>query len=130
MAGGTLMMKSRGFQPWFGRLVGLLSGIHVLLALNFFPLVPFLGWLNFGRGEWIAWIPDIILRQVLPAGYYVYWHFWFLISLPAVAGSWYLCHQTQGERGCWLLPANLIGLAVFTVVRLTLFFLEIRPDIV
>lgn len=122
-------MKEWAKQRWFGRLVSALSLLHILLALNFFPLVPFLGWLNTGRSQWIDWLPDRVLLQLLPAGYYLYWHFWYLFALPPLVGSWLLCYRSRGNRGCWLLPANLTGLIIFFVVRLTLMFLGVRPDI-
>ena len=107
------------------------SAINVLLALNFFPFVPFLGWLNLGHGDWAtAWIPDALLLVVLPAGYFIYWHFWFVIAAPAFFGSLYL-HRRTGNRNAKILAVvNAVTVVVFWVVRITLRILGIRPDIV
>jgi len=107
------------------------SAIHVLLALNYFPVVPFLGWLNFGHGDWAtAWIPDALLLVVLPAGYFIYWHFWFVIAAPAFLGSLYLYKRTGNRNTKILTVVNAVTVVIFWVVRITLGILDIHPDIV
>jgi hypothetical protein len=42
------------------------SVTNILLAANFFPAVPFLGWLNHGHGVAPGWIPDVLEQTHLP----------------------------------------------------------------
>jgi hypothetical protein len=113
------------------RLVNGLSVIHLLLALNFFFVVPFLGWLNYGRASGAtAWIPDVVMLFILPAAYFVYWHFWFVVAVPAIFSSLYL-HQRTGDayaRRLAIAHSAIIGL--FWVVRLVFAIMGIHPDIV
>jgi hypothetical protein len=112
-------------------LVPVSSIINALLALNFFPLVPLLGWLNFGRAGWAtAWIPEPVLLLVLPAGYYIYWHYGLIVAGVALALS--ICWWRQGgarEARVWTL-LNGATIAVYLAVRLILAVQGIRPDIV
>ena len=72
----------------------LLGTINVVLVLNFWPVVPLLGWLNFGHAGWLtAWIPDVVLLTLLPAGYALYWHFWFVSAGLALACSAYVSRR-------------------------------------
>jgi hypothetical protein len=107
------------------------SALNILLALDFFPVVPCLGWLNFGHGNWAtAWIPDFLLLSVLPAGYYLYWHFWFAFSVPAILASFTVYKRTGEKRARLLSVLNVATIAMFWAVRLALAVLAIRPDIV
>lgn len=107
------------------------SVINVLLALNFFPFVPLLGWLNFGHANWAtAWIPEVILLGVLPAGYFVYWHFWFVVVGPALLCSLYVWRwEGSQEAKVWTVVSG-VALATYLVARIVLDILGVRPDIV
>jgi hypothetical protein len=115
----------------FRLLVYVFSGINVLLALNFFPVVPLLGCLNFGRMGWaLAWMPDAVLLFVLPAGYYIYWHYWFIVAGVALVLS--RCLWKQGgapEARVWTV-VNGATIVIYLVVRIILEVRGIRPDIV
>ena len=112
-------------------LATVLSGINLLLALNFFPFVPLLGWLNFGRAGWAtSWIPDAILLFVLPAGYYVYWHYWFIVAGVPLALSTYLWRQGGAQEGRLWTVANAATIALYVVIRIILDVQGIRPDAV
>ena len=80
-------------------LTRILSIANLLLAVLFFPLVPLLGWLNYGVVGWaVAWIPDAVLLTVLPAAYSLYWHYGLVIaSLPLVLALW-LWRRGEGKR--------------------------------
>jgi len=117
------------------RLVRLLtyifSVINVLLALNYFPLVPLLGWLNFGHGDWAtAWIPDAVILYVLPGAYFFYWHFWYVAAVPALLGSLYLFVRTRSRLAGVLAVVNGGAVLVYWAVRIILNIAGIRPDIV
>jgi fatty acid desaturase len=112
-------------------LVNSLSTLHLLLALNFFFVVPFLGWLNYGRASWAtAWIPDIVMLFILPAAYFVYWHFWFVVAVPAIFSSLYLHHRTGDGHARRLAIANSATVGLFWIVRLVFASMGIHPDIV
>ncbi len=116
---------------FFRRLVPVLSVINLLLALNFFPLVPLLGWLNFGRAGWAtAWIPDAVLLLILPAAYFFYWHYGCLVAgVPLALALWSWKREGgQAARGWAILNAATIG--VYLIVRIVLAVLGIRPDII
>jgi hypothetical protein len=107
------------------------SVANLFLALIFFPLVPLLGWLNYGRaGRATAWIPDAVTLTVLPAAYYVYWHYWFIVAGVALVFSVSLWRQ-RGPRSArvWAL-VNGATIAMYLVVRIILTAQGIRPDIV
>ena len=107
------------------------SAVNLALALNFFPLVPLVGWLSFGHGNWAtAWIPDVVILHVLPGGYFVYWHFWVLAAFPAFFGSLYWFKRSGDRKAKVLAVANAGAVVVYWVVRITLGILGIRPDIV
>jgi hypothetical protein len=109
----------------------LLSAINALLALNFVVIVPFLGWLNYGRANWAtAWLPGVLLDLVLPAGYYVYWHYWFLVLLPAFFTACILYRRVQGRRAMALIVLNTATMIAFWATRLALALFDIHPDIV
>ena len=112
-------------------LLRVFSGINVLLALNFFPVVPLLGWLSFGRAGWAtAWIPEAVLLFVLPAGYYVYWHYWFIVAGVALLLSICLWRQDGGQEARVWTVVNGATIAVYLIVRIVLELRGIRPDIV
>jgi hypothetical protein len=114
-----------------GALVPVLSVINLLLALNFFPLVPLLGWLNFGRAGWAtAWIPEAVMLVVLPAGYYIYWHYWFIVAGVPLLLSLYSWQQGAGRAARTWSVMNAATIAMYLVVRLILTVQGIRPDIV
>ena len=105
------------------------TGLNVSLCLIFFPLIPLLGWLNFGHaGGTTAWIPDWVLLTLLPAAYYLYWHFWYAFSLPALAASLALLRIAHTRLATALIVANAASVLAYTVVRIVLAVLDIRPD--
>lgn len=109
----------------------ILTIVNVLLALNFFPLVPFLGWLNYGHADWAtAWIPDVVLLLVLPAAYFVYWHYWFAIAVPATLMALYLYRRTGDPRARTLTLINGATILVFWIVRIVMAIFDVHPDIV
>jgi len=115
----------------FRVLVHVFSGINVLLALNFFLLVPLLGWLNFGRAGWAtAWIPDAVWLFVLPAGYYIYWHYWFIVAGVALVLSICLWRQSGEQEDRVWTEVNGATIAIYLVVRIILEVRGIRLDIV
>ena len=108
-----------------------LSALNVLLAFNFFPLVPFLGWLNYGHAGWAtAWMPDVLLLLFLPAAYFLYWHFWFLVAVPALFASLALYRHTAQRRARLLVIVNAATMLFFWSVRVVLAILDVHPDIV
>jgi hypothetical protein len=112
-------------------LASVLSIINVLLALNFLLVVSLLGWLNFGRAGWAtAWIPEAVLLVVLPAAYYIYWHYGPIVAGVALLLSMYSWRQ-GGERKArvWSL-LNGMTIVGYLVVRIILEVQGIRPDIV
>jgi hypothetical protein len=112
-------------------LVRVFSVINVLLAFNFFPLVPLLGWLNFGRAGWAtAWIPEAVMLVVLPAGYYVYWHYWFIVAGVPLLLSLYSWRQGGGREARLWSVLSAVTIAMYLVVRIILLVQGIRPDIV
>lgn len=125
------MAREAGRSRVLRVLTPVFSGINLLLALNFFPLVPLLGWLNFGRAGWAtAWIPDAVMLVVLPAGYSIYWHYWFIVAGVALVLSVSLWRQGGGQSArVWTL-VNGATIAMYLVVRVILELQEIRPDIV
>jgi hypothetical protein len=112
-------------------LMHLFGILNVVLALNFYPIVPLLGWLNFGHAGWAtAWIPDVVLLVVLPAGYFIYWHFWFVVAGLALACSVYLSRRSGSrETRIWAV-ANGATILMYVVLRLCFALRGIRPDIV
>lgn len=115
----------------FRVLVYAFSVFNVLLALNFFPLVPLLGWFNFGHAGWAtAWIPEVILLVVLPAGYYIYWHFWFIVAGSALVCSLYLNRRVGSREAKVWAVVNGVTIVMYLVVRIILEVRGIRPDIV
>jgi hypothetical protein len=128
--GDKLEKRTANLKP-FRVLSYISSAINLVLALSFFPLVPLVGWLNFGHGNWAtAWIPDVVLLQVLPAGYFIYWHFWFVAAVPALLGSLYWFKRSGDRKAKVLAVANAGAVVVYWVVRIALGALGIRPDIV
>lgn len=112
-------------------LVRVLSVINVLLAVNFFPLVPFLGWLNFGRAGWAtAWMPEVVMLVVLPAGYYLYWHFWLIVAGVPLLLSLYSWRQGGGREARAWSVVNALTIAMYLAARIILAVQGIRPDIV
>ncbi len=107
------------------------SAINLLLAFNYFPLVPLLSWLSYGHAPRItAWIPDALMLVVLPAAYFVYWHYWFLAAVPAAMASVLLFKRTGDRRARRLALLNLGATLLYWVVRIALSALGIHPDIV
>ncbi len=122
-------MRTRAPRVLHG-LVRVLSVINLLLALNFFPVVPLLGWLSFGRAGWaMAWIPEAVLLLVLPAAYNIYWHYWFLVAGVAVglSGYWWR-HGGAQEARAWTV-ANGATMVIYVIVRIVLAAQGIRPDV-
>jgi len=109
-----------------------LSGtLNVILALNFFPVVPLLGWLNFGHAGWAtAWIPDVVLLVLLPAGYFAYWHFWFAVAGLALACSAHVARRAESREARGWAAVNGAAIVLYVVVRIILAARGIRPDIV
>ena len=125
MTGETRDLKS----VWI--LVDILTIVNVLLAFNFFPLVPLLGWFNYGHAGWAtAWIPDLILLLVLPAGYYIYWHYWFVVGGSALLGSLYLNRRSSCLGARRLAVVNGAAVLMYLLVRAILAVQGIHPDIV
>jgi hypothetical protein len=107
------------------------SAINLLLALNYFPLVPCLSWLTFGNVASAArQLPDALLLIVLPAGYYVYWHYWFVTTVPAAILSLLLFRRTGDQRARYLALLNAGMIVLYFAVRMALGLLGIHPDIV
>lgn len=124
------MKEARG-QRVVRALVRVLSIVHVLLALNFFPLVPFLGWLNFGHASWAtAWIPEVVMLLVLPAGYFIHWHFWFVVAGAPLLLSVYWWRRGRGREARAWTVVNGVAMVMVLVVRVVLQVLGVRPDIV
>jgi hypothetical protein len=70
------------------------------------------------------------LLLVLPAGYYVYWHYGLIVAGVALALS--MCWWRQGgprEARGWIV-LNGAALAIYLAVRIILAVQGIRPDIV
>jgi hypothetical protein len=122
--------EARGL-PVLSVLAQVSSVVNLLLALNFFPLVPLLGWLNFGRAGWAtAWIPDAVMLLVLPATYYVYWHYGLIVAGAALALSVLWWRQGgAGKARAWTV-LNGATIVIYLVVRIILAVQGIRPDIV
>ena len=122
------MSEQTGLQQararWLVFLTYLLSIVNGALALNFFPLVPLMGWLNYGHGG-TPWLPDLLLLTLLPAGYYLYWHFWYVVAIPALACSLVLRRHGPVQ---WPTVLNLATIILYWLVRLILFLAGIRPD--
>lgn len=115
----------------FRRLTYACSALNVLLAFIVFPIVPLLGWLNYGHGNWVtSWIPEAVLLIWLPAAYYLYWHYWFVAAIPALAGSLYLIQRTANRSAKMLAVANAGAVVWLWAVRIAMGVLNIRPDIV
>jgi hypothetical protein len=107
------------------------SAVNLLLALNYFPLVPLLSWLSYGHApRATAWIPDALMLVILPAGYFVYWHYWFLAAVPAAMSSLLLFRRTRNRRMRQLALLNVGAAILYWVVRIALSALGIQPDIV
>ncbi len=108
-----------------------LTAINLALAFNFFPLVPMLGWFNFGHANWaVSWIPDVVILAVLPIGYFLYWHFGALLAGLATWGCWWLYRRTHARRDRILLFLNLTAGLLVIVVRIILLLLDVYRDIV
>ncbi len=108
-----------------------LTAINLALAFNFFPLVPILGWFNFGHANWVvSWIPDVVMLAVLPAGYFLYWHAGLILTAVAAAGCWGLFRRWQKRRDRVLLFLNLAAGLMVVVVRIILFLTNVHPDVV
>lgn len=113
------------------RLAVILTSLNLLLAVNFFPIVPLLGWLNYGRaGRATGWIPDWVMLNLLPGGYSLYWHFGWLLAGAALALS--VATKEKAGEGVYQLfyRLNLAALIIYLLVRLVLAVSGIRPDIV
>jgi hypothetical protein len=105
------------------------TALNASLSLIFFPLIPLLGWLNFGHaGGTTPWIPDWVLLTLLPAAYYLYWHFWYAFSLPALAASIALLRIAHTRLATALIVANGASVVAYAVVRIVLAVVGIRPD--
>jgi hypothetical protein len=120
--------KGRGLRI-LRLLVPVSSIINALLAVNFFPLVPLLGWLNFGRAGWTtAWIPEAAMLLVLPAGYFVYWHYGLIVAGAALALALCWWRRTgASEARLWTIT-NGATIAVYLAVRIILAAQGVRPD--
>ena len=101
--------------------------INMLLAVNFFPVVPFLSWLNYGHGG-ASWIPNVFLLVILPGGYFLYWHFWFVVAVPALVASLYLYKRTKNRNATILTVLNAVTVVVFWGVRIAFSIMGIHPD--
>lgn len=111
-------------------LVYVFSAINVALALIVFPVVPTLGWINYGRSAWLpVQMPDTMLTALATA-YYIYWHYWFVVAAPALIGCLYLFRRTSSRWFGVLAAANVGAVAWYAIVRLTMAVLGIRSDAV
>jgi len=109
----------------------LLGTINVLLALNFWPVIPLLGWLNFGHAGWLtAWIPDVVLLTILPAGYALYWHLWFVSAGLALVCSAYISRRWACRRARIWAGVSCATILLYVAVRVFLQTRGIQPDIV
>jgi hypothetical protein len=105
------------------------SALNLSLSLTSFALVPLLGWLNYGHAGWATtWIPDWALLTLLPAAYYLYWHFGYAFSLPALVASAALFRLTHSRLSTALIVANGASVVTYAIVRIALAALGIRPD--
>lgn len=108
-----------------------LTTINLALAFNFFPLVPLLGWYNFGHANWaLSLIPDVVMLAVLPAGYFLYWHAGFILAAVAAVGCWGLYRPWRKRRDQVLLFLNLAAGLMVMVVRIIFFLANVHPDVV
>jgi hypothetical protein len=125
-------MATRGRRlSVFSLLAQVSSVINLVLALNFFPLVPLLAWLNYGRAAWTtAWLPDWLMLLVLPGLYYVYWHFWFIVAGLALLLSTLWWRQTGAPRARLWTALNGAMIAMYLAARIIMAVQGIRPDIV
>ena len=72
--------------------------LNSLLALNYSPLAPLSSWLTFGHAPWATGrLAHVLLLIVLPAAYYVYWHYWFATAVPAAILSLLLLRCTGDQ---------------------------------
>jgi hypothetical protein len=126
-----MMIQQAFARPWIRSTAKVFSTINLVLALNFFPIVPLFGWLNYGHAIWaVSWIPDSILLLWLPAGYYVYWHGGAIIGLIALGMTWGLYRHIQDHSTLIMTVFNGTAVLVYFVIRLIFAFLGIHPDIV
>jgi hypothetical protein len=121
------MERASGNLKWLKMLAYASSAINLLLAVNFFPVIPLLSWLNYGHGG-TSWLPDVLLLVILPRGYYLYWHFWFVIAIPAFAASLYLYKRTGNQNAKILTVLNAMTILVYWGVRIALSIMGIHPD--
>jgi hypothetical protein len=118
-------------SPMLQALVRVASVVNLLLAFNFFPLVPLLGWLNFGRANWATtWIPDAVMLIALPAAYAFFWHFWYVPAGAAIILSVSLWRRSGANEGRLWTALNAAVIAMYLAVRLILALQGVRPDIV
>jgi hypothetical protein len=113
------------------KLANTVTAINLVLAFNFFPLVPFLGWLNYGHADWAtAWIPDVVMLLILPAAYFLYWHAGFVLAIAAVTLTWLALKPTDARGQFLPLALNGGSLAMYVILRAAYSVLDIHPDIV
>ena len=123
------MEDSRGRYNALQLVAAAATVLNLLLCAIYFPLVPLLGWLNLGHANWAtAWIPDALIRTAIPAAYYVYWHFWFVFSLPVLAVWAFLYRRTRSRVALVLAASSIATVLVYWLVRIVLAGLGIRPD--
>lgn len=122
------MKSTSADAKWQSWLACALSTVNILLAVVFFPVVPFLGWLNYGHGGTASWLPEFLLSVILPGSYALYWRFWFLFAIPALLASFYLYRRTGKRNPRILIALNALTILLYWGVRIAFSILGIRPD--
>jgi hypothetical protein len=70
------------------------------------------------------------MLHLLPAGYYIYWHYWFIVAGVPLLLSLYSWRQGGGRAARNWSVVNAATIAMYLVVRIILAVQGIRPDIV
>jgi hypothetical protein len=102
--------------------------INLILAVIYFPIVPFLGWLNYGHGGTSGWIPEIFLINFIPLCYIIYSKYGLIIALIAIIPTISYYRKTKKQIFGIFAILNAMTIIVFCLITIGYQYLQIITD--
>jgi hypothetical protein len=102
--------------------------INLILVVIYFPIVPCLGWLNYGHGGTSGWIPEALLINFIPLCYIIYSKYGLLIALIAIIPAIVYYRETKQQIFGIFALLNALTIIVFCFITIGYKYLQIISD--